>query len=153
MKKKRSFLLVEDNVMDVQLTQEAFAEVASSVALQIVRNGRDALDYLFGRDKYANRLDYPLPELILLDLKMADIDGLEVLQQLKSTPLLKCIPVVILTSSRERKDLLASYGGGANSYLHKPVSYDDFVELIKGIDAYWGRLNVPIYELEENDDQ
>lgn len=135
-------LLVEDNNMDVILTLDAFKEAKLKNKINVARNGQEALDYLFGRDKYANRDDYPMPSLILLDLKMPGIDGFEVLRQIKGTDKLKRIPVIILTSSKEEGDRTLSYDIGANSYLMKPVSFEGFTEVVKKIDDYWFTLNI-----------
>lgn len=142
MENPAQILLVEDNNMDIVLTLDAFREAKLKNAINVARDGKEALDYLFGRDKYADRAMYPLPNLILLDLKMPGIDGFEVLRQIKSTDVLKRIPVVILTSSKEEGDRALSYDIGANSYLLKPVSFDGFTEVVKKIDDYWFTLNI-----------
>lgn len=136
-------LLVEDNVMDVELTLAAFKECRMDVVVQVANGGQAALDYLFGRGKFMDRELFPLPDMILLDLKMPCIDGFEVLRQAKTWPALRHIPIVVLTSSREQGDLLACYNIGANSYLVKPVSFHGFVELVRQINTYWLDLNVP----------
>jgi len=135
-------LLVEDNRMDVELTLDAFNEAKLFNTIHVAPNGQDALDYLFGRGKYADRNIYPLPSLILLDLKLPGIDGFEVLRQIKLTPVLKRLPVVILTSSREEGDRALSYDIGANSYLVKPVSFEGFLGVVREIEGYWLSLNV-----------
>ncbi|OFX83805.1 MAG: two-component system response regulator [Bacteroidetes bacterium GWF2_33_16] len=135
-------LLVEDNQMDVVLTLDAFREAKLKNKIHVAHNGQEALDYLYGRDKYANREEFPLPALILLDLKMPGVDGFEVLRQVKSTEKLKRIPVIILTSSREEGDRALSYDIGANSYLLKPVSFDGFTDVVRKIDDYWFSLNI-----------
>lgn len=135
-------LLVEDNRMDVELTLDAFNEAKMLNTIHVAPNGQDALDYLFGRGKYADRGAYPLPSLILLDLKLPGIDGFEVLRQIKLTPMLKRLPVVILTSSREEGDRALSYDIGANSYLVKPVSFEGFLGVVRQIEGYWLSLNV-----------
>jgi CheY-like chemotaxis protein len=135
-------LLVEDNHMDIVLTLDAFREAKLKNTVNVARNGQEALDYLFGRDKYGDRTMFPMPNLILLDLKMPGIDGFEVLRQLKSTDKLKRIPVIILTSSKEEGDRALSYDIGANSYLLKPVSFDGFTDVVKKIDDYWFALNI-----------
>lgn len=142
MSRPACILLVDDNRMDVELTQDAFREARLSNRVEVAENGIQALDYLLGRDVYADRSRYPLPDLILLDLKMPGVDGFEVLRRLKETPLLKRIPVVILTSSREEGDRALSYDTGANSYLVKPVSFSGFVEVVREIEDYWLTLNV-----------
>ncbi|OFX18940.1 MAG: two-component system response regulator [Bacteroidetes bacterium GWA2_31_9b] len=135
-------LLVEDNQMDVVLTLDAFREAKLKNKIHVAHNGQEALDYLFGKDKYANREEFPLPALILLDLKMPGVDGFEVLRQVKGTEKLKRIPVIILTSSREEGDRALSYDIGANSYLLKPVSFDGFTDVVRKIDDYWFSLNI-----------
>lgn len=136
-------LLVEDNRMDVELTLDAFHEAKLRNSVHVATRGQEALDYLFGRDQYADRRRYPLPNLILLDLKMPGIDGFEVLRQIKSAPILKRLPVIILTSSKEEGDRALSYDIGANSYLVKPVSFDGFLDVVRQIDGYWLSLNAP----------
>ncbi|HAM99142.1 MAG TPA: two-component system response regulator [Marinilabiliales bacterium] len=142
MENEAHILLVEDNHMDVILTLDAFKEARLKNTIHVARNGQEALDYLFGKDKYANRDEFPIPALILLDLKMPKIDGFEVLRQVKSTEKLKRIPIVILTSSKEEGDRALSYDIGANSYLLKPVSFEGFTEVVKKIDDYWFSLNI-----------
>ncbi len=142
MGKPAHILLVEDNRMDVELTLDAFKEAKLLNAIHVAPNGQAALDYLFGRSKYADRNAYPLPSLILLDLKLPGIDGFEVLRQIKAAPILKRVPVVILTSSKEEGDRALSYDAGANSYLVKPVSFEGFLEVVRKIEGYWISLNV-----------
>ena len=135
-------LLVEDNRMDVELTLDAFKEARLQNKIQVVMNGQEALDYLFRRGVYADRNTYPMPDLILLDLKLPRVDGFEVLRQIKSTDILKRLPVVILTSSKDEGDRALSYDIGANSYLVKPVSFEGFLGVIKQIEGYWLSLNI-----------
>lgn len=135
-------LLVEDNRMDIELTLDAFREVRLGNRVDVAANGQEALDYLFGRGKYGDRTTYPLPNLVLLDLKLPGVDGFEVLRQIKATPILKRLPVVILTSSKEEGDRALSYDSGANSYLVKPVSFEGFLDVIQQIGGYWLSLNV-----------
>ena len=135
-------LLVEDNRMDVELTLDAFKEARLLNTIYVSPNGQDAINYLFGRGKYADRITYPMPNLVLLDLKLPGIDGFEVLRQVKSAPILKRLPVVILTSSKEEGDRALTYDIGANSYIVKPVSFDGFLGVIKQIEGYWISLNV-----------
>ncbi len=134
-------LLVEDNRMDVELTLDAFREARLANAIHVVTSGQEALDYLFGIGKFADRQTYPLPSLVLLDLKMPGIDGFEVLRRLKSEPGLKRLPVIILTSSKEEGDLALGYDLGANSYLVKPVSFEGFLDVVKQVGNYWLTLN------------
>lgn len=142
MNKLPQILLVEDNPMDVVLTLDAFKEAKLKNKVNVARDGEEALDYLFGHGKYSDRNSYPIPSLILLDLKMPGIDGFEVLRRIKNTDILKRIPVVILTSSKEEGDRTLSYDIGANSYLLKPVAFNGFIDVIKKIDDYWFSLNI-----------
>lgn len=136
-------LLIEDNRMDIELTLDAFRERRLNNAVHVAPGGREGLDYLLGRGEFADRDQFPLPDLILLDLKMPVIDGHEVLRQIKQFPKLKRIPVVILSSSKEEGDRAMTYDNGANSYLVKPVSFDGFLDVVHQIDSYWLSLNVP----------
>ena len=135
-------LLVEDNRMDVELTLDAFQEARLLNTIHVSPNGQDALDYLFGRGKYTDRLTYPMPSLVLLDLKLPGVDGFEVLRQVKSAPILRRLPVIILTSSKEEGDRALTYDIGANSYIVKPVSFNGFLDVIRQIEGYWISLNV-----------
>ena len=135
-------LLVEDNRMDVELTLDAFREARLGNVIHVASNGEEALEYLFGKGKFSDRAAYPLPGLVLLDLKMPRVDGFEVLRQIKSTPILKRLPVLILTSSKEEGDRALSYDIGANSYLVKPVSFEGFLRVVRQIEGYWLSLNV-----------
>lgn len=142
MEKLATILLVEDNRMDVELTLDAFKESRLQNKIHVVMNGQDALDYLFRRGIYADCNAYPMPDLILLDLKSPRVDGFEVLRQIKSTDILKRLPVVILTSSKNEGDRALSYDLGANSYLVKPVSFEGFLGIVRLIEGYWISLNV-----------
>jgi CheY-like chemotaxis protein len=135
-------LLVEDNRMDIELTLDAFREARLMNSVHVASDGPTALDYVFGRGRYSDREAYPLPDLILLDLKLPGMNGFEVLKEIKSTPVLKRLPVVILTSSIEEGDRALSYDSGANSYLVKPVSFDGFMDVVRQIEGYWLSLNV-----------
>ena len=148
MNKLANILLVEDNRMDVELTLDAFREAKLLNTIHVASNGQEALDYLFGHGKFADRSAFPMPNLVLLDLKLPGIDGFEVLRQVKSTPILKRLPVVILTSSKEEGDRALSYDHGANSYLVKPVSFDGFLDVVRQIEGYWLSLNVAPPESE-----
>ncbi len=134
-------LLVEDNPHDVTLALKAFAVHRLANRIQVARDGEEALDFMFGRGPFAGRAPDPLPKIVLLDLKLPKVDGLEVLAQLKSDSRTRAIPVVILTSSREERDLIDGYRLGTNSYLVKPVDFDQFVEVTRVIGAYWLQLN------------
>jgi CheY-like chemotaxis protein len=142
MTKPAHILLIEDNRMDVELTLDAFREVHLGNTIHVTQNGQEALDYIFGRGEYTDRKAHPLPDLVLLDLKLPGIDGHEVLRQIKESPGLKRLPVVILTSSKEEGDRSLSYDNGANSYLVKPVSFEGFLEVVRQIGEYWLLLNV-----------
>ncbi|MDD3320406.1 MAG: response regulator [Paludibacter sp.] len=142
MEKKALILLVEDNKMDIELTLDAFQEARLLNKIQVAHNGEEALRYLLGEAEFSDRKKYPLPSIILLDLKMPGIDGFEVLKRVKSTDGIKRIPVIILTSSKEEGDRALSYDNGANSYLVKPVSFDGFIEVVKKVTDYWFSLNV-----------
>lgn len=135
-------LLAEDNANDVELVLNALEQNHLANEVVVVRDGAEALDYLFRRGEHANRPE-SLPVVVLLDLKMPKVDGLEVLRQIKSDPKLKLIPIVMMTSSREEQDLLRSYELGVNSYLVKPVRFQQFVEAVKSLSVYWVLLNEP----------
>ena len=137
-----SILLVEDNIMDVELIIDAFKEARLTNKIQVAGNGKEALEFLFGEGKYSDRTQFPLPDIILLDLKMPGIDGHEVLRRIKATDKLKRLPVIILTSSRDEGDRAMSYDNGANSYLVKPVSFEDFLKVVKQVFDYWLTLNI-----------
>ena len=136
-----SVLLVEDDPNDVLFVQRAFQLVNAAIELMTVQDGDAAVDYLSGSGSYSDRDRHPLPSLILLDLKLPRRSGVEVLRWLKAQNHFKRIPVVILTSSRERLDVDLAYDLGVNSYLVKPVSFDDLAEMIAALNTYWLRLN------------
>jgi CheY-like chemotaxis protein len=138
-----TIMLVEDNPDDVELTLRAFRKNNIANKTVIVQDGVEALDYLFGRGTYANRDVKEQPRIILLDLKLPKMNGLQVLEQIRSAESTKFLPVVILTSSKEESDLIASYKNGANSYVRKPVDFNQFVEAVKGIGLYWLLINEP----------
>ena len=134
-------LLVEDNPMDVALTQDAFHLKLPEVELRVARNGRSALDYLLGNDQYTDRELHPLPDLVLLDLKMPGISGHDVLREVKSNAALKLIPMIVLSSSNVEKDIRQSYALGANSYLVKPIVFDEFLDVVRKIGENWLTIN------------
>ncbi|MDJ0726032.1 MAG: response regulator [Prochloraceae cyanobacterium] len=134
-------LLVEDNYNDVLLIKRAFRKAQINPPISIVSDGEEAIAYLSREGKYADSATYPFPLLILLDLKLPRRSGLEVLSWIRQQPKLKRLLVVILTSSAENSDLERAYDIGINSYLVKPVDFQDFVSLIQLIDAYWLKLN------------
>lgn len=131
-------LLIEDNPLDVDLTQRAFARKRLANPLQIARDGEEALAYLARW-----QAGVPLPMLILLDLKLPKVDGLEVLRQIRIHPEFNICPVVILTTSAETDDIRAAYRSGANSYIVKPVDFEKFIEVAEQIELYWAVLNNP----------
>jgi two-component system response regulator len=136
-----TILLVEDNPDDVDLTQRAFLRAGFTRPLDVVEDGLEALDYLFGRGDFAHRAQEPLPALVLLDLKLPRLDGHQVLRQIRADARTRFLPVVILTSSDEEKDMVESYSQGCNSYVRKPVSYNEFVEAARQLGVYWLELN------------
>ena len=135
-------LLVEDNPDDEALTLRAFAKNNIGNRIVVVRDGAEALDWLFKRGQYAERGE-PEPQIVLLDLKLPKVDGLEVLRQMRDDPRTKLMPVVILTSSKEESDVLRGYELRANSYIRKPVDFARFVEAVREIGMYWRVLNEP----------
>ncbi|MEM7712948.1 MAG: response regulator [Cyanobacteria bacterium P01_A01_bin.68] len=139
--KDSGILLVEDDSNDVLFIQRAFRRSKLENSMQVVRDGDEAVAYLSGDGKYADRNLYPLPGMILLDLKLPRRSGLEVLEWIRNQPVLKRIPVVILTSSKENADVNTAYDMGVNSYLLKPVNYNALNEMIDTLNAFWLRLN------------
>ncbi len=136
-------LLVEDNQDDVDLALHALRREKLANHIFVVHDGEEALDFLFCRGAFSERsFDHP-PKLVLLDLKLPKVDGLEVLKQVKSDLRTKTIPVVIMTSSKEERDLVAGYNLGANSYIQKPVDFDQFRETVKTVGLYWLVINQP----------
>ena len=136
-------LLVEDNEDDMELALHALRRGKIANVISTVRDGEEALDFLFCRGAYAQRgFEHP-PKLVLLDLKLPKVDGMEVLKQVKSDPRTMTIPIVMMTSSREERDLLNSYSLGVNSYIQKPVDFDQFRETVKSVALYWVVINQP----------
>ncbi len=138
----KRILLAEDNPKDVELTLTALDEYNLANEVVVVNDGAEALDYLYRRGKFAMRADND-PAVVLLDLKMPKVDGLEVLRTIKKDDKLKTIPLVILTSSREEKDLVESYKLGVNAYVVKPVNFQQFIEAVKELGAFWAIINEP----------
>ncbi|HEU4848228.1 MAG TPA: response regulator [Rubrobacteraceae bacterium] len=134
-------LLVEDNPDDELLTMRALRKNNVLNKVVVARDGVEALDYLFGTGRYSGRDTAVMPQLILLDLKLPKIDGLEVLKRLRADERTRLLPVVILTSSREEQDMLDGYGFGANSYVRKPVNFEQFVQAVEQLKLYWLILN------------
>ena len=134
-------LLVEDNPDDELLTLRALRKNNVLNEVVVARDGVEALDYLFGTGEYAERDTAVMPQLILLDLKLPRVDGLEVLRRLRADVRTRLLPVVILTSSKEQQDMLDGYGFGANSYVRKPVNFEQFVKAIEQLKLYWLILN------------
>jgi DNA-binding response OmpR family regulator len=135
-------LIVEDDPRDVDLTMNALEEYNLANEVVVTRDGEEALDYLYCRGKFKNRSS-DNPAVVLLDLKLPKIDGLEVLQQIKSDEKLKMVPVVVLTSSREERDMVASYKHGVNAYVVKPVDFHEFVNAIRELGVFWAVINAP----------
>ncbi len=138
---ERVILLVEDNPDDEALTLRALKKNNITNKMVVARDGVEALDYLFGTGMYAGRDTGVEPELILLDLKLPKIDGFEVLKKLRADERTKLLPVVILTSSKEQQDIVNGYGLGANSYVRKPVDFQDFLDAVLQLGLYWLILN------------
>jgi CheY-like chemotaxis protein len=138
----KRILLAEDNDHDVELTMAALEEHNLANEVVVARDGSEALDYLYNRGKFAGHAN-GLPVVVLLDLKMPKVDGLEVLRVMRSDPHLKHIPVVMVTSSREEQDLIRSYQLGVNAYVVKPVDFEKFVESVKQVGFFWAIVNEP----------
>jgi two-component system response regulator len=136
-------LLVEDNPDDVELTLHALESHFVTNLIEVVRDGAEALEFLFAEGAYAHRRVDDTPKLVLLDLKLPKIDGLEVLRRIKTDSRTQAIPVVMITSSREERDIIESYQLGVNSYIVKPVDFEQFTEAVKQIGLYWLLLNQP----------
>ena len=138
----KRILLVDDSPRDTELALDALAKHNLANEVIALRDGAEALDYLYRRGQFADR---PIgnPAVVMLDLKMPKVDGIEVLRQIKGDPQLKVIPVVVLTSSREEQDLVMSYQLGVNAYIVKPVQFQEFVEAVKQVGAFWAVVNEP----------
>ena len=142
MEKFRRILLVEDDPRDVELTLTALDDYKLANEVVVCRDGQEALDYLFGRGKFSGRANEN-PAVILLDLKLPKVDGLEVLEQIKSDARLRMIPVVMLTSSHEERDMMRSYKLGVNAYVVKPVDFHEFINAVKELGMFWAVINEP----------
>lgn len=138
---QKTILLVEDNPDDIELTRLAFAEANIANPVTVIRDGAEALDWLFARGRHASRDKLELPALILLDLNLPKLDGHDVVQAIRADPITRSVPVVALTSSVEPPDVDASYALGVNSYLQKPVDFAQFVWAVKQLGMYWLVLN------------
>ena len=142
MEKFGRILMVEDDPRDVELTLTALEDYKLANEVVVCRDGQEALDYLYNRGKFVNRVNEN-PAVMLLDLKLPKVDGLEVLQQIKSDERLGMIPVVVLTSSHEEKDMMRSYKLGVNAYVVKPVDFHEFVNAVKELGVFWAVINQP----------
>lgn len=134
-------LLVEDNPDHAMLTRRVLEDYKVANEVHLVENGADALDYVYRRGQYSNGKNAPRPGLILLDVKLPKVDGFEVLRQLKTDPEYSSIPVVMLTTSSHDEEVARGYADGANSYVTKPVRFDEFAETVKNIGLYWGLIS------------
>lgn len=134
-------LVIEDNQNDAEMALRALKQNKLTNKVLVVNDGEHALDYIFAKGKSAGRAKNALPKIILLDLKLPRIDGLQVLKEIKNNPETKVIPVIMLTSSKEEKDIIQSYQLGVNSYIIKPVDFDKFVDAIRDLGMYWLLLN------------
>ena len=141
--KPSNILLVEDEPAHAELTKRAIRKAGNANRVDIVTNGEEALDYLYNRNAFKDKEKYPAPGLILLDIKLPGVDGIEVLAKIKEDSALKRIPVIMLTTSEREEDIVRSYEHYANSYLTKPVGFKEFEEKIRQIDLYWMILNEP----------
>lgn len=139
----KTILLVEDNPDDEALTLRALKRNNILNEVVVARDGAEALDYLFAQGSHSSRESTRLPEVVLLDLKLPKLDGLEVLRQIRENPLTRRLAVVILTSSNEERDIITGYDLGANSYIRKPVDFNQFMEAVRQLGIYWLVLNVP----------
>ena len=137
----RVIVLVEDNANDEELTLRAFRKANIVNRVVVVRDGAEALDYFFTRGSHADRPEHEIAQVVLLDLKLPKIDGLDVLRALRADERTRLIPIVVLTSSAEEQDLVRSYGLGANSYVRKPVDFTQFVEAVRQLGLYWLVIN------------
>ena len=142
----RTILLVEDNSQDELLTLRALRKVNLANQVDVVRDGQQALDYLFRQGEFAGRADAGLPTVVLLDINLPRVSGLDVLARLRAAPETRLLPVVVLTSSDEDRDRLRSYEGGANSFVRKPMDFAEFAETVARLGIYWLAINRPPFE-------
>lgn len=136
-----SIALIEDNIADIELTLRAFNNLNTNINVLVLQDGNEALDFLFAKGKYINRDESELPRLILLDLKLPKLNGHEVLKEIRSNKVTSHIPVVILSTSTEENDVNLSYELGSNSYIHKPIAYEEFCSVVEEIGEYWLNTN------------
>ena len=136
-------LIVEDNPQDLELALRALRQAKLANYIQVARDGAEALDFLFGEGAFAHRRQAAAPKVVLLDLKLPKVDGLEVLKRIKGDPRTRTIPVVVVTSSREQRDVIESYQLGVNSYIVKPVNFERFTAAVRDLGLYWLLLNQP----------
>lgn len=136
-----AILMVEDNPMDAELALRALRKHKVSNQISVARDGEEALDYVYQRRRFA--ANAPVPALILLDIRLPKLDGIEVLREIKGHPIYRTVPVVMLTTSQEEADVRTSYELGANSYIVKPVDFEKFLEVVRQIDLYWLLTNLP----------
>jgi len=140
-------LLVEDIEADIKIALRAFGRTNFNNNIHVVHNGKEALDYLRREGDFADQTKYPMPSLILLDIQLPKLTGFQVLDQMKSDPKTRMIPVVMLTSSKNNEDVVNSYARGAASFIQKPLNYKDFLKVVDGFNIYWHQINsLPNYE-------
>jgi CheY-like chemotaxis protein len=140
---EKVILLVEDNPDDVLLIRRAFNKANLVNPLRVASDGEQAIDYLSGKGEFADRARHPLPVFVLLDLKLPRVDGHEVIAWMRAQPGLRCMPIVVLTSSVQDEDVRQAYRAGANSYLVKPVEFEALLSMVKALNLYWAVMNVP----------
>ena len=136
-------LIVDDDANDIRLTRRALEEAQICNNVEVVRDGQEALDFLFCQGAFQNRDQTCHPKLVLLDLKLPKVNGLQVLREIRTSPSTRTLPVTVMTSSRREEDLITSYGLGVNSYIQKPVDFDQFRDAVKKVGYYWLLVNHP----------
>ena len=136
-------LLVEDNPADEALTLRAFKKINPSIQISVVRDGAEAVDFIFCKGAHKDRDPRDLPQLILMDMNLPKLSGIEVLRRIRANEHTQLLPIIMLTSSREEQDLIESYRSGANSYVRKPIDYNEFLEAVRQLSLYWLILNEP----------